>query len=35
MYARVIDKANANNLGEFMKTHIDLRAEITTDKWTG
>ena len=35
MYASVIDKANAKNLGGFMKTHIDLKAEITTDKWTG
>ena len=35
MYARVIDKADAKNLGGFMKDYIDINAEITTDKWTG
>lgn len=35
LYAKVIQKADAKSLGAFMKTHIDLKAEITTDKWTG
>lgn len=35
LYARVIDKANAINLGNFMKDHISKEANITTDKWTG
>ena len=35
LYARVIDKANAEQLGAFMKNHIDPQAHITTDKWTG
>ncbi|GAA3553694.1 hypothetical protein GCM10022395_01530 [Snuella lapsa] len=35
IYARVIEKANAENLGAFMKDHIDTEAEVTTDKWTG
>ncbi len=35
LYARVIEKANAKNLGEFMKDHIDSDARITTDKWAG
>lgn len=35
LYARVIDKANAVNLGSFMRDHIDTKAPITTDKWTG
>jgi len=35
LYARVIDKANAINLGNFMKDHISKDANITTDKWTG
>lgn len=34
-YARVIQDASSKNLGAFMKTHIDLKAKITTDKWTG
>jgi hypothetical protein len=35
IYARVIDKANAINLGNFMKDHISKKANITTDKLTG
>ena len=35
LYARVIGKANAKNLGDFMKDHIHLDTEITTDKWNG
>lgn len=35
LYARVIPKANAINLGGFMRDHIDSNAKVTTDKWTG
>jgi transposase-like protein len=35
MYAKVIDRASAKELGPFMKDHIDSKANITTDKWTG
>ena len=35
LYARVIEKANAKNLGVFMRDHIQLDTEITTDKWNG
>lgn len=35
LYARVIPKASAENLGGFMRDHIDPKAEITTDQWTG
>jgi len=35
LYARVIEKADAINLGSFMRDHIDPKAPITTDKWTG
>ena len=35
LYARVIPKADAISLGSFMKHHIDLKANVTTDKWTG
>lgn len=35
LYARVIDKADAKNLGDFMEDHIAPQAKITTDKWTG
>lgn len=35
MYAKVIDNANAKNLGKFMKDHIDIKAQITTDRWMG
>lgn len=34
-YGKVIDKADAKNLGDFMKKHIDSQADITTDEWTG
>lgn len=34
-YAQVIDKANAVNLGGFMKKTIDKKAQIKTDEWTG
>ncbi len=34
-YAKVIDKANAENLGDFMRTTIKKEAKITTDEWTG
>ena len=35
LYARVIDKANATNLGGFMRDPISTKANVTTDKWTG
>ena len=35
IYARVIEKADAKNLGAFMKDHIAPKADVTTDKWTG
>lgn len=35
MYAKVIDNASAKELGAFMKTHIDPKADVTTDKWSG
>jgi hypothetical protein len=35
LYARVIPNASAEQLGGFMKAHIDPKAKITTDKWTG
>jgi len=35
LYARVIDKADSESLGGFMKDHISPQAQITTDKWTG
>ena len=34
-YAKVIDSANAKNLGEFMKQTIDPVANIKTDQWAG
>lgn len=34
-YAKVIDKADAKNLGDFMKEKIDPQAMVTTDEWTG
>lgn len=34
-YAKVIDKADAINLGSFMKQNIEPQAKVTTDKWTG
>ena len=33
--ARVIEKADANDLGKFMRDHISTEAKIKTDKWTG
>jgi len=35
LYAKVIPDASAHSLGEFMKTTIDKKANIKTDKWTG
>lgn len=35
LYVRVIPKASAEHLGDFMKTHISQGAQVTTDKWTG
>ena len=35
VYARVIDKASAQNLGDFMRDHIDLKANVSTDMWSG
>lgn len=35
IYARSIDKADAENLGNFMKDHISSETKIKTDKWTG
>ena len=34
-YAKVIDKANAENLGTFMRENIRKEAHIKTDEWTG
>ncbi len=34
-YAKVIEKADAKNLGDFMKGNIEREAHITTDEWTG
>ena len=34
-YAKVIDRANAENLGDFMRSTITKEAKITTDEWTG
>lgn len=35
LYARVIPKASAEHLGDFIRTHIDTEAKLTTDQWTG
>ena len=35
IYAKVIKKANKENLGTFMKEHINADATVRTDKWTG
>jgi hypothetical protein len=35
LYARHIDKADAESLGGFMKDHIALDADVKTDKWNG
>ena len=34
-YAKVIDKANAVNLGAFMRENVKKEANIKTDEWTG
>lgn len=34
-YAKVIDKADATNLGSFMEEKITKDAQIITDQWTG
>lgn len=34
-YAKVIEKADANSLGGFMKEKIEKEAQIKTDQWTG
>ena len=34
-YAKVIDRANAENLGDFMRSNITKEAKVTTDEWTG
>lgn len=35
IYARQIPKADARNLGDFMRSHIDQDACVKTDKWNG
>ena len=35
LYARAIDKASAEHLGNFMRDHVATDAKVTTDKWTG
>lgn len=35
LYARVIPKASAEHLGDFMRSHINQEANVVTDKWTG
>ncbi len=35
LYARVIETAGSKDLGPFMKDHIDKKAKVTTDMWTG
>lgn len=35
LYARVIPNSSAISLGGFMKDHIDKKAQLTTDQWTG
>jgi len=35
LYARVFPHADAASLGGFMKDHIDIRAKVTTDQWSG
>jgi len=35
MYARVIERADKENLSSFMIDHIDFNADIRTDKWSG
>jgi transposase-like protein len=35
IYGKVIEKADAKNLGNFMKAKIKPKANIRTDKWQG
>ena len=35
MYGKVIEQADAKNLGDFMREKIELQAQIKTDKWLG
>jgi hypothetical protein len=35
MYGKVIKQSSSKELGEFMKTTIDINAQIKTDKWRG
>jgi transposase-like protein len=35
MYGKVIDQANAKNLGNFMRVKIKPDANVKTDKWLG
>ena len=35
MYGKVIQKSSSKELGNFMKTTIELDAQIKTDKWRG
>lgn len=35
LYVRVIPKASAEHLGDFMKTHISKDARVKTDQWSG
>jgi len=35
LYAKVIPSSDALSLGGFMKHHIDPKAKVTTDQWTG
>jgi len=35
LYAREISHADAASLGDFMKDHIAVDANVTTDQWTG
>ena len=35
MYGKVIKQSSSKELGEFIKTTIDINAQIKTDKWRG
>ena len=35
LYARVTQRADAESLGGFMRDHIDPKAKVTTDQWSG
>ena len=35
LYARVIPSASAEDLGGFMRHHIDPKAKVATDRWSG